>query len=159
MAIDAQGTSVYFRDPTTGTVHEVACVTALSGIDATRAENDITCLRDLARRRRGGLLEPGTASLTVNFDPEDPSTVLLHQLYAQNETLDWAVGLSDGEAPPTIDPEDETEFVLPADRSWIVFEGFISAFPWDFTVGGVVTNSLSVSVSGIPSFVPRVPTP
>lgn len=146
--LKAQGTQLYFIDPDDGTVLEVSCVTSLSGLDATVEEIDTTCLSDLARTFEAGLANPGTATLGIQFDPEDPSNLRLYELYNTRENIQFAVGLSDGVDPPTVADD---EFVLPASRSWLVYEGYISAFPWDFSLNTMVNNNLSVRVSGQPT--------
>lgn len=149
--LKAQGTQLYFIDPDDGSVLEVSCVTSLSGLDATVEELDTTCLRDLARTFEAGLANPGTATLGIQFDPEDASNLRLYELYNTRENVQFAIGLSDGVAPPTVEDD---EWVFPGSRSWLVYDGYISAFPWDFSLNTMVTNNLSVRVSGQPTLVP-----
>jgi len=150
MGINVQGSNLYFIDPESGGgITEVGCVTTLDGLTASRDQNDVTCISDEARRFEAGLLTPGAATFTILFDPTDDSHVRLHELYRAGTTLKWALGLSDGTAPPS-GVDSDGEFTLPATRSYITFDGYISDFPWSFTVGQKVTNNLSIQVSDFP---------
>ena len=102
MSLKVQGTTLYFIDPLTPTaVSEVACITSFNGLTASRDQTDITCLKDAARRFEAGLLNPGTASFGINFNPAEPSHVRLHALYEAGTVLEWSLAASDGLAPPT----------------------------------------------------------
>lgn len=151
--LKAQGTELYFVDPEDNTILEVSCVTGISGLDTTIEELETTCLANRqARTYTAGLGTPGTATLEIQFDPEDPSNMRLYELYNERADVEFLIGLSDGEAPPTFEDD---ELTLPADRSWLVFGGYVSAFPWDFSLNSMVTNSLSVRVSDQPQLVAR----
>lgn len=151
--LKAQGTQLYFIDPDSGDVLEVSCVTSVSGLDATVDELETTCLANRsARTFEAGLGNPGTATLGIQFDPEDASNLRLYELYNSRENIQFAIGMSDGELDPTVE---DNEWVFPQDRSWLVFDGYVSGFPWDFSLNAMVSNNLSVRVSGQPLLVPR----
>lgn len=148
MAIKTQGTRLYCIDPAQDSVLEVGCITALDGIDTTNEQIETTCLSDLARTYQSGLATPGSASFDINFDTEDASHVRLHELKVAGTTLRWAVGLSDGAARPSVDSAGR--FNLPATRSWINFEGFMTNFPFAFQQNTVIQSSISIQISGEP---------
>jgi len=152
--LKAQGTNLFFIDPANGAVLEVECITTLDGLTAARDQIETTCLSDNARTYEAGLATPGTATFTIQYDPESPSHLRLHELYVEGVKLDWAVGMSDGTAVPTADTTGD--FILPATRSWLVFNGYISDFPWSFALNTVVSNNLSVQVSDFPTLVQKV---
>lgn len=154
MKIKAQGTGLYFVDPADGSVNEVDCVTSLSGITATRDEIETTCLSDNARTYEAGLATPGSATFGIQYDPTSPSHLRLHQLYVAGTKFDWAVGMSDGVAPPTADSAGE--FIFPSSRSFIAFDGYVSDFPWDFTLNTVVSNQIAIKVSNFPTLIPKI---
>lgn len=154
MAKKTQGTQLYVIDPADDSVITVGCVTAITGITATRDQIETTCLDSPARTYEAGLAAPGTASFTVNFDPEDASHVRLHELYVAGTTLDWALGWSDGTAAPTVDSN--STYNLPTSRTWISFDGFITDLPFDFALNTVVTSNVSVQVSGFPTLTEKV---
>ena len=153
MAIRTQGSELYFIDPDTFDVVEVGCVTTLTGLTAARDQIETTCLDSLARTYEAGMATPGAAQFTIQFDPSDASHVRLHQLYVAGTTLDWALGLADGTAAPT---SDSSAFTTPTTRTWILFSGFVSDYPFDVALNAVVTNNISVQVSDFPVLVPKV---
>ena len=152
MAIKTQGTELYFLDPEDNSVVEVGCITNLTGLTAARDQIETTCLDSAARTYEAGLPTPGTASFTINADPQDPSHIRLHELYVAGTTLDWAVGWSDGTALPTAD---SSGLAGPTTRSWIFFNGYVSDFPFDFALNAVVQSNVSVQVSDFPVWVPK----
>lgn len=149
MSMKTQGTMLYFIDPDTLEPVKVGCPTNITGLSVPRDQIEVTCLDSDAREYVAGMGTPGTATFTLNFDVQDESHVRLNELYGLGTTLDWAIGLSDGTAPPTGDT-DSAGFVFPTTRSWIAFEGFINDFPFDFALNSVVTSNLGIQVSGAP---------
>jgi hypothetical protein len=162
MAQKTQGTELYTIDPTTHAVLVVGCVISIDGIDTTLDQLETTCLVSPARTYEAGLATPGSASFGINFDPKDASHVRLHQLKVQGVTLPWAIGFGDGTRqpdgsgiPPTVDTAGE--FVLPAGRSWIAFDGFMNSYPFTFALNAVVTSTVGIQISGEPSVHPKTP--
>lgn len=164
MAVKTQGTGFWAMVPETGELIDVGCVTAIDGIDATVEQIETTCLNALARTYEAGLSTPGAASFTIYTDPSDPNHIRLHQLKVAGQSLQWAVGFREElngapvvpGTPPTsaVDSDGEYVFVLPGSRAWIVFEGYMSAFPFSFAQNTVVQSSVSIQISGEPELVP-----
>ena len=154
MAIKTQGTMLYTVDPDDDSILVVGCVTSIDGIDTTLDQLETTCLDAAARTYVAGLATPGTATFTINFDPADESHVRLHELKIAGTTLPWAIGLGDGTAPPT-SVDTAGEFVLPATRSWISFDGFMNSYPFSFALNAVVTSTVGIQISGEPSVQPK----
>jgi len=148
-----QGTVLYTMDPADDSVLVVGCVTAVSGIDSQIDQLETTCLSDSARTYIAGLATPGAAQFTINFDPSDASHVRLHQLKVAGTVLPWALGFSDGTAPPTT--ATAGEFTLPTSRSWITFDGFMNSFPFDFALNASITSNVGIQVSGDPVVTPK----
>jgi hypothetical protein len=153
MSILTQGTQIYaLVPPLTGTgpktVLAIECATAFSpgGTPADQIED--TCLEDKDRSYKKGLRTPGQASLTVNADPKNASHIRLHQLSEADgdTTIDWAVGWSDGTSEPTLAADGG--FELPEDRTWFVFRGYVSDFPFDFAGNTVVSTAAAIQRSG-----------
>lgn len=154
MSMNVQGSRLWFRDPANDAIVEVGCVTNLDGVDASREQNDVTCLSDEARRLEAGLLTPGAATFSINFDAGDASHVRLHELYRAGTTLDWALGLSDGTAPPII-IDSNGNFNLPTTRTFLTFEGYVSSFPWTLAVGAKVVNNIGLQIADFPVLHPK----
>lgn len=155
MAVKTQGTELFFIDPYDYSVVKVGCPTSFSGLDSTLDQLETTCLDSDAREYEAGMPTPGTANFTINADPSDPSHVRLHQLYKAGVKLNWALGWNESKTAPTTDSDGE--FDLSADRSWIVFNGFVNSFPFDFALSSVVTSNIGVQLSGFPDWVPYEP--
>ena len=149
MAVKTQGTDLYFIDPEDDSVVTVGCVTSISGVDASRDQIEVTCLKDAARIFEAGLGTPGSATFGINFDPTDASNVRMHELYVEGTKIDWALGWSDGEAAPTVDEITNT-WDAPATRTFLLFNGYIDNLPFDFSLNAVVESNVSVQVSGFP---------
>ena len=164
MSILTQGTQVYVLAPSDTTpglmeVLEIDCPTAFEpGSDST--DNiDITCLSETkAHQQRSGLDSPGSASLTVNSDPSVASHVKLYNLSIARPrpVLKFAVGWSDGtDIPPTLNSVGD-DFQLPPTRTWYVFEGEITSFPFSFATNSVVSSAVSILRSGQAHWIPKV---
>ena len=155
MAMKAQGSDLYTIDPEDGTLLKVGCVLSIDGIDTAIDQLESTCLEDTTRTYEAGLGSPGTATFSINTDTRDPSHIRLHQLKVAGTILPWALGWSDnpGQAPTVVDGE----FVLQNTRSFLTFEGYMSAFPFSFTQNAFVTSSIGIQISGEPQLIPAVP--
>lgn len=160
MSVLAQGTHIYFIDPSYDSngagVRVVECATTFSpgGNPADQIED--TCLEDTTRSYRPGLRTPGQATLGLNADPSNASHVRLHALGETDPSpvLSWAVGWSDGTAAPTIDSQGD--FVLPTTRTWYTFQGYVADFPFDFAQNTVVTSQVSIQRSGGSAWIKKV---
>ena len=100
---------------------------------------------------------PGSASMTIQADATKASHVRLHELSqaAGKNTVRWVVGFSDGpkddKGAPTAVPTTNTEgtdFVLPTTRTWFIFDGYVSDFPFDFATNSVVSTAATVQRTG-----------
>lgn len=150
-----QGTDLYAIDPADDSVLTVGCVTSIDGLDSTLDQIEITCLGDTARSYEAGLATPGTATFGINFNPQDASHIRLQQLKTSGVTLKWAIGWS--EAPgvaPTVDTAGD--FETPDSRTWLLFNGFMNAFPFSFQQNSVVQSNVGIQISGDPVLVPAV---
>lgn len=152
MARLTQGTQLFFVDPYDNTVVEVACATAISGIEASRDQIETTCLSGSSRTYEPGMPTPGQAQITINADGREASHVRLHELYRDGTKVNWAIGWSGSTAPPTVDSNGE--FTLPADREWSTFNGYVANFPFDFAPNAVVTSNVPVQLSDFPEWIP-----
>src|SRR5690606_17392122 len=153
MSVKTQGTEFWVMDPATGNLIDIGCVTSIDGIDTSIDQIETTCLNALARSYEAGLATPGTASFTVHTDPSDPNHIQLHQLKRAGKTLQWAIGWrqhdEDGNpglpgAAPTVSQDSDGDYVfdLPGARAWLVFEGYMIAFPFSFEQNDVMQSNL-----------------
>lgn len=160
MSILAQGTQIYFIDPEAdsggGAVVAIECATTFSPGGAPADQIEDTCLEDFERSYQPGLRTPGQATIGINADPRYASHIRLYELSEANPqpVLQFAVGWSDGTAAPTLDSDGD--FVLPTSRTWFVFQGYISDFPFDFAQNTVVTSTVTVQRSGGSQWIAKV---
>lgn len=146
MAKLSQGTKLYWiKDATT-----VVAVDAvnINGISASRDSIETTTLADSAKTFAPGLMSPGSAQFTIQFDPSNSAHKDLHAAYVAGTVLKWALGWSDGTAAPTAAAG---AFTLPTTRSFLAFEGYVQDVTFDFSLNSVVTSQVSVQVSGFPN--------
>jgi len=164
MPIPAQGTDLYAIDPDTGDLLDVGCITSIDGIDTAIDQIETTCLNDTSRTYVAGLATPGAATFGLQFDPADVNHIRLHQLKTSGVTMQWAIGFSDGPKdaegnglPPTTgtDSNGDPEFILPPNRSWLTFEGYMNSYPFTFALNTMVTSTVGIQVSGEPVLIPK----
>lgn len=160
MAKRTKGTMLYVIVPAVGVTPaqllRVGCVTNLTGISASRDQIETTCLESEARTYEAGMPTPGTATFTLNFDPEDSSHLAIHSLFRSGTKVDWAIGWSDGTDDPTLGSGDE--FDLSDTRTWILFNGFVADVPFDFALNAVVTSNIGIQLSDFPEIFARTAT-
>lgn len=160
MAILTQGTQLYFINPDSDGVEVVGCATSLNGGGNPADQIETTCLESFDREYKPGLRTPGSATFGINTDTMEVSHLLLDDISQRNPspTLHWAIGWSDGTSPPTTttDSSGEIVFDTPDDRSWILFDGYISDFPFDFQLNTVVTSEISIQRTGPRQLIPKV---
>ncbi|MCB1928287.1 MAG: hypothetical protein KDH17_09660 [Rhodocyclaceae bacterium] len=156
MAVKTKGTHLYFINPdVTPEVIKVGAVNQISGINASRDQIETTDLDSDAHTYEAGLLSPGNASFTIQFDPKNAGHKKLYDLYVSGSVLKWALGWSDGTDAAVLDGVDNTIFDLPTTRSWIQFDGYASDVPFDFSLNNVVTSTVAVQISGFPQLTPK----
>jgi hypothetical protein len=160
MSVVTQGTQFYVL--ANGVVSEVECITAFSpgGNPADQIED--TCLSERnTRTYKKGLRTPAQATVTLNADPVNASHLMLHQMAESDDQddLTFAVGWADGESDPTAatagDPDAVDGLSLPDDRTWYVFKGYVSDFPFDFQANAVVSTSATIQRSGPAVWIPK----
>jgi hypothetical protein len=149
-----KGTMIYFKNPADDSVVKGTEITSIDGITAAISQIDTTDLESTGREYIAGFSEPGAASIGVNFEPGSDDHVLMHSLFREGTTTNYAIGWSDGTAPPTIDSNGN--FSLPTSRSWITFEGYFSNVPFNFSLNEIVRSTVGIQISGFPELTAKV---
>jgi hypothetical protein len=161
VTVKTQGTDLFGIDPRDNSLIVVGCVTTIDGIDSSVEQIETTCLNSGKDRKYvSGMGQPGNASFGINIDPSDPSHLKLYQLKQLGLTLKWAIGWGDGPMQPdgTIDLPPEVvnaDFDLPDGRSWLLFEGYMSSFPFSFNLNDVVKSNVGIQISGTQVLIPK----
>lgn len=160
MSVVTQGTQLYLL--ANGVVSEIECITSFSPGSSPADQIEDTCLSEKnTRKYKKGLRTPGQATVALNADPANDSHLLLSNLAESNDQQDltFALGWADGESVPTVattgDPDAVDGLVLPDDRTWYVFQGYVSDFPFDFQANTVVQTSATIQRSGQGVWIPK----
>lgn len=144
MSLNTQGSNLFFIDPSDSSVKEVECITSFDGGSATRDQNEVTCLSDLAKRFEAGMITPGKVTFDVKFDPKVASHVRLHELFVSGQNVDWSLGMSDGTSVPTVTPATGVQSInLRAGGT-----GYTTAPTVALTGGGGTGATATATVSG-----------
>ena len=163
MSVLSQGTYIYFIHPSYDSsgpaIVRLQCATSFNPGGAPRDQLDDSCLEDQDAKSKQGMRRPGVATIGINPDPQYESHGLLFDLFNGNEQVDlkFAVGWSDGVAEPTLDTDGD--FNLPTSRTWFLFEGYVSDFPFDHALNTIIAGTVSVQRSGGASWVRKVVEP
>ncbi|WP_275113744.1 phage tail tube protein [Pseudomonas sp. S49] len=67
--------------------------------------------------------------------------------YTSTPTVALTGGAGTG-ATATAELAESNDFVLPSGRTWYVFDGYVSDFPFDFSANTVVTTAATIQRSG-----------
>lgn len=152
--LKTQGTQLYLLDNAVSPA-EVVRVTNLSNVDGlggAASDIDITNFDSTAREYLVGLVDNGQASFGMNLNPQSE----VHQRILAirgGDRFAWAIGMSDGTAPPTIAPGDV--FTLPATRSWLTFTASVQEATITFQTDDAVRVQGSLRVSGAITLTPK----
>ncbi len=159
MSVLTQGTQFFVL--ANNVVSEIECITSFSPGSNPADQIEDTCLSERSTRTyQKGLRTPGEATVGLNADPANESHIMLSNLAESSDqtVLTFAVGWSDGTEAPTYSPDNNNAvegLSLPSTRTWYVFRGYVSDFPFDFQSNSVVQTSATIQRSGQGVWVPR----
>lgn len=165
MSMKTQGTDLYVKDPVNDAVLTVSCVTEISGPQSQRGSFTVPpCLSDPQGKsgKAPGELTPGALTFGISTDTSNPDHIRLHELLVSGDDLKWALGWSDGPrdaqgeslAPPT-GIDSAGDYILPNTRSWLVWDGFISTYPFNFPPNQVVASTIGVEQTSVETPIPK----
>src|SRR5690606_8830750 len=119
-----------------------------NGLGGSKSQIDVTCLDSDEMEFMPGMASPGALTVNLNFDPATVSHQELWELFENDNTVRFAIGMSDGAKSivPTFDSAGAA--VFPSTRSFIEFEGYVADLPLDFALNGVVTAAVSIQRTG-----------
>lgn len=153
--LKTQGTELFILDET-GSPQRIVKIGKLSAIDSiggSASEIDITNFDSTAMEYMVGLIDNGTANLSINLDPTDASHQLLESI-AGGDRYYWAVGFSDGSADPIPNPSGAGISVT-IGRSWLTFQASVQQWQYGFTTNDAIRVSSSLRVTGAITLTPR----
>lgn len=161
MSVLAQGTQVFMFDGTN--IVRIPGATAFNPAGNPRDQIDDTDLEETTSRKyKKGLGTPGSASLTINTDPQEPAHVQLYEMANSSEDenvafyIGWSDGPVDADGNPSALPTVAGGVVtLPATRTWFQFQGYVSDFPMDFQTNALVSTQATIQRSGDGKWTPK----
>ena len=109
-------------------------VTTINESGAQRSEIDATNLDSTAMEYAPGLVDFGSMTFEVNWDPLESTHITLDILFLSGETRDWRITESPRVTPPT------------GERTY--FKGYISALTKTRAVNQIVKGSVTIRVTG-----------
>lgn len=146
MSMNAQGSAIFFINPSDDTIKQLSCPTGWTFSGETRDEIDTTCLGDSDSTFKMGIKDNGTLSSTVNYDVSQESHQLIATYLAGNtEDIRFCLAYSDGTDVPTVTGG---EFDFPSTRSFKSFRGLVASFTETGQVNSVVSADISIRISG-----------
>lgn len=153
--LKTQGTQLYLndKDPSPAVILRIAKITSIDSLGGPASDIDITNLDSTAREYLVGLLDNGVATFGLNLDPTQASHIRIYDL-AAGARYGWAIGCSDGTAPPTIGPDDG--FHLPTTRSWFTFIASVQEATTSLATDDVVRVQSGLRITGSITFTPKV---
>ena len=144
MSIKTQGTNLYFIDDSS--VVTMGCPTGITGLGGTRDQIETTCLNATDDKSYvSGLGNPGQISVPFVFSPSDTSHQTLLDLHDSGAITEWAIGLSDGTAAPTLV---SGTFAFASTRTYAGFDAFVADINIDIATNEVVRGTLTLQRSG-----------
>lgn len=157
MSVKTQGSQLYFitQETSGAVINKVACSTNLSGLSSPREQIEVTCLESSQREYVSGLGTPGQVTVTVNFDPAEPSHLKLYELWRDGgANIDFAIGYG---GPKDSDPTLDTagDFVFPTNRHFIEFDGYVVDVPHEGALNSVWTSGIPIQISGPYTLFPK----
>ncbi len=157
MAVKTQGTQLYALVPSEAdpAIMEVLEIKQISNFNGGGNPADQIVLEHLDKTTREylkGMRTPGQATFNVDADVREASHLRLYEMASSDaesfDNVKFAAGWSDGYGvAPTVATGGD-DFELPATRTWFVFEGNVSDFPFDFQSNTVVKTAVTIQRSG-----------
>ena len=124
---------------------KVGCPTAINPGGSSTAQINVTCLDDDDDEFIAGSSTPDPFTFDIIFDNESESHKILEDMKDAKGTYEWALGLSDDDADPTISAGG-IEF--PPDRTGRTFMASVSNVTWTIAQGDAVRGTVTLQRTG-----------
>lgn len=154
--LKTQGSELYMLDTSESPerVLKIANLTTIDSLGGSASDIDVTNLDSTAREYLVGLQDNGTASFGLNLNPQDESHQKIFEV-AGGDRYRWAIGCSDGTAPPTIAAGNPPNFTLPATRTWFTFTASVQEATRAFSTDDAIRVQGGLRVSGSITMTPK----
>lgn len=149
--LKTQGTKLFVIDTVSATDPDIltfACPTGITGLGGAADQLEDTCLDNVTDKTyKRGLGNPGQVNVPFNFIPSNDShQAIVDTLKADGRELEWLIGFSDGDDPPTLNTDDE--FIPPAARTAAEFTAYIADATIDIATNEIVRGTMILQRSG-----------
>lgn len=146
------GFAIGWSDGPDSAVPGVAQVGSVFNVSVTNGGSGYTTAPTVAFTGGGGTGAAGTAIVkdgkVVGVNVTTPGSG-----YTSAPTIDFT---GDGTgAVATAEVAERCEFILPTNRTWLTFEGYVAGFPFNFGQNSVVQSSVSLQRSGETYWYPK----
>lgn len=156
-----KGTQLYILDPRPAPYGDVItkldCPKSITGLGLSTPQIDTTCLDSDAMEFVPGMPNPGAATIGLDFDTAKDSHMLIEDLNKDQVIAQFALGLSDGVGIAPTGVDSQGDFVLPATRTWVVFQGYIADLPLDFAINSTVQSNFTLQQTGRREIIRKTP--
>ena len=112
----------------------IGCITSYSIEQSERNEIETTCLSATEKTFKLGLRDPGTMSLDLEYEQDSTGQGMLEDSYASDDSYHFKIEYNN--APSGGTPGEKT------------FEGYVSALSETGSVDDLITESVSIRVTG-----------
>lgn len=168
-ALPTTGTQLFLLNKRTGVMFEVPCVTSIGDISVENEMEDITCIRDTARRYQAQMASASQTSFGMYFNAYNPESVRLFN--ARRDKDEFVVALAfpefdadgllvsaDDASKPTVDITTDPSnpmFELTDERIYLVFDAAVVSFPISGEVAANFSSTLTLQINGDPELAPE----
>jgi hypothetical protein len=156
--VRTQGTELFVIDTITTsdpTRVKFACPTGITGMGGARDQIETTCLDTIEDKEfAAGLGNPGPVTVPFNLIPREGSHQFLFEWKRRGVIMDWLVALSEGNDVPAVDIDSDgsASFTIPADRTSIGFQAYVSDVNIDVATNEIVRGTMTLQRSGAVAF-------
>lgn len=163
--VKTQGTHLWMVDRPAGgaaALIKFVCPTGITGLTSgTRDQIENTDLdEEDTKTFQDGLESPAPVSVPFNLVPRAVSHQRMMALRDSSEVVDWIVGMSESDTPPTlVGATEDAVLTPPADRTVVIFRGSVSEFTMDASGNEIWRGTMSINRRGRPVVIPFVPAP
>lgn len=145
--IRSQKTRLYFvTNDVSPVLVYLGAFTNFNGLGGSHSEIDATNFESDAKEYFAGLEDNGTFSADLNLDPSDSSHQKLMKVKDDGTNNQFALCLSDGTSPPTLDSHGAV--VAPSGRTSFVFTASVQQFTLSGAADNIIKGQIQLRITG-----------
>lgn len=147
MSVKTRGTQMFFVNAD-GDLVQLGCPKGINGLGGAASQVPETCLDSDEMEYSPGMPAPAALSVDLDYDRSKVSHVEIEDLYDQQITTTFVIGMSDGAKTiiPTIDSAGVITF--PTTRTFVEFRAYVADIPLNFALNANVGGTVSIQRTG-----------